>query len=573
MDCAAMCTVVALSLLSAAHVFTLMEENRELRLQLAGAGVEEPSAVKTLRSNDEWFHMVVFVSLVGGALYKGRRVVGALLRGSRSGSARSVRAQHDRNEDGNGNGRPAREAAKLDFSRRELLFYQMDYFLSSYNSAKPMALLGATYVLIFVGGFLFQIYHDESLSLGEAMWIIWTFVADPGTHADQERPTLRTIAFLATIGGMLIFALMIGIVADAVSDSLDELKKGKSRVIESGHTLVLGWSDKALPTIREIAIANESEGGGVCVVLAERPKQAMEQELALSLSKQDLRGTIVVFRSGSPILMSELLKVSAPTAKSVIVLADQSAGADESDARAVRVVMSLTGIHVKSHVVVEMCDIDNRELVHLVGRGMVETIVAHDIIGRLMIQCARQPGLAQILEQLLGFDDNEFYIEQWPCLTGKTFQAASFLFKDAIPIGAYLSPFFLHISCAEVEVYEGIKPADYNKAYNAINRRRVTDPSDDRPDVSYMDISSSAPYGEDSNRTILNPPGSYVIQPGKVTIHPRLAQLTPFSKETPSLFWQKMTIPMKHLAIGLRRQLRLLTKHATCSTQRMGSCR
>lgn len=27
---------------------------------------------------------------------------------------------------------------------------------------------------------------------------------------------------------------------------------------------------------------------------------------------------------------------------------------------------------------------------------MVETLVAHDVIGRLMIQCARQPGLAQV---------------------------------------------------------------------------------------------------------------------------------------------------------------------------------
>ena len=415
MSCTFTGAAVLVSVVAVYHVATLTQENRDLRQRLSGydgdAFVESDS--RGVDDENEWFHLAVFVSLIVVVLYKCRGIVRTLV---------------------NRSGRSSKEN-KLSFNWRELLFYQMDYFLSSYNSAKPIALLGATYLLIFTSAYLFQIYHNDDLSLGEAMWIVWTFVADPGTHADQEQPTLRTIAFLATIGGMLIFALMIGIVADAVSDSLDELKKGKSRVIESGHTLILGWSDKALPTIREIAIANESEGGGVCVVLADRPKQTMEQELSLSLSKEDLKGTIVVFRSGSPILMSELLKVSAPTAKSVIVLADQSVGADESDARSVRVVMSLTGIHVTAHVVVEMCDIDNRELVHLVGRGMVETIVAHDIIGRLMIQCARQPGLAQILEQLLGFDDNEFYIEQWPCLTGKTFEAASFLFKDAIPIG------------------------------------------------------------------------------------------------------------------------------------------
>ena len=43
-----------------------------------------------------------------------------------------------------------------------------------------------------------------------------------------------------------------------------------------------------------------------------------------------------------------------------------------------------------------MSDIDNEPLVKLVGGDLIETVVAHDVIGRLMIQCALQPGLAQV---------------------------------------------------------------------------------------------------------------------------------------------------------------------------------
>lgn len=50
----------------------------------------------------------------------------------------------------------------------------------------------------------------------------------------------------------------------------------------------------------------------------------------------------------------------------------------------------------------EMCDVDNEPLVKLVGQDKVETVVAHDIIGRLMIQCARQPGLAGVWAVLMG---------------------------------------------------------------------------------------------------------------------------------------------------------------------------
>jgi len=56
-----------------------------------------------------------------------------------------------------------------------------------------------------------------------------------------ESSSGRLIAFLLTVGGMLIFALMIGIIADGVSGGLDALKQGKSRVVESGHSLILGW--------------------------------------------------------------------------------------------------------------------------------------------------------------------------------------------------------------------------------------------------------------------------------------------------------------------------------------------
>lgn len=84
---------------------------------------------------------------------------------------------------------------------------------------------------------------------------------------------------------------------------------------------------------------------------------------------------------------------------------------------------------------VELSDLDNEVLVKLVGGDIVETVVAHDVIGRLMIQCARQPGLAQIWEDILGFENCEFYIKKWPQLHGMQFEEVLISFPDAIPCG------------------------------------------------------------------------------------------------------------------------------------------
>lgn len=59
---------------------------------------------------------------------------------------------------------------------------------------------------------------------------------------------------------------------------------------------------------------------------------------------------------------------------------------------------------VQGHIVAEVCDLDNEPLVKMVGVEHVQTVVSHDIIGRLMIQCARQHGLASVWQKIMGFE-------------------------------------------------------------------------------------------------------------------------------------------------------------------------
>jgi hypothetical protein len=73
-------------------------------------------------------------------------------------------------------------------------------------------------------------------------------------------------------------------------------------------------------------LANESEGGGVVVVLSDvGTKQELEEEVADLENDSDaggLLGTRVVVRSGSPLLASDLRRVSSRTARAIIVLGE-----------------------------------------------------------------------------------------------------------------------------------------------------------------------------------------------------------------------------------------------------------
>ncbi|CAA0841528.1 Probable ion channel POLLUX [Striga hermonthica] len=314
--------------------------------------------------------------------------------------------------------------------------YMVDVCFSVYPYAKLLALLFATLFVIGFGGV--ALYGVSDSSLAEALWLSWTFVADSGSHADRVGIGPRIVSVSISSGGMLIFAMMLGLVSDAISEKVDSLRKGKSEVIESNHILILGWSDKLGSLLKQLAIANKSIGGGVIVVLAERDKEEMEMDIAQL--EFNLMGTSVICRSGSPLILADLKKVSVSKARAIIVLASDE-NADQSDARALRVVLSLTGVKesLRGHVVVEMSDLDNEPLVKLVGGELIETVVAHDVIGRLMIQCALQPGLAQIWEDILGFENAEFYIKRWPELDGRCFEDVLISFPDAIPCGVKIS--------------------------------------------------------------------------------------------------------------------------------------
>lgn len=125
---------------------------------------------------------------------------------------------------------------------KKRIAYTLDVCFSVYPYAKLLTLLFATIFLIGFGGLALYAVSDGSFS--EALWLSWTFVADSGNHADRVGTGPRVVSVSISSGGMLISAMMLGLVSDAISEKVDSLRKGKSEVIERNHILILGWSDK-----------------------------------------------------------------------------------------------------------------------------------------------------------------------------------------------------------------------------------------------------------------------------------------------------------------------------------------
>jgi len=284
---------------------------------------------------------------------------------------------------------------------------------------------------------------DIDNTLWENMWQVWKWLNDPAAHTDEDQKygSIRFLGFIWAILGILVMSILLGFIVDLVSSMMEELRKGKSKVVEKDHTLILGWSDKLFGVIVEICSACETmpDGsvGGCIVILADvLEKVEMDETLYDRLPEEERLGTRFQTRYGSPMLPADLRKVSASTAKSIVVLCDDEGSAERADAAVLRVIMNLSAmINPNSHVVAELRDKDSEPLLRLVGGDCLEVLVSHDIVGRLMIMAVRQPGLAKVYDEILGFDGDEFYVKEWPETVGMKFGDLIAKFPGAIVCG------------------------------------------------------------------------------------------------------------------------------------------
>src|SRR3546814_19921710 len=70
-----------------------------------------------------------------------------------------------------------------------------------------------------------------------------------------------------------------------LEEKLDELRKGRSRVLETEHTIILNWSPSIFDVISELVIANQSRRNPRIVIMANKDKVEMEDEIATKVTE------------------------------------------------------------------------------------------------------------------------------------------------------------------------------------------------------------------------------------------------------------------------------------------------
>lgn len=346
-------------------------------------------------------------------------------------------------------------------SRRARLRYRFDLTLSRGSGALILWLALVTTGFVVATGAVLHLVarwagvEDDATSMVESFWDSLMRTLDPGTVTGDETWPYRLWALVITIIGIFIFSALIGLISSLIDRRIEELRKGRGLVVEEGHTLILGWSEKAHAIISEVMVANENQHGSSIVVLADRDRVELEDRInahfgsslalelvsgrvAMGALRSVLRGrrsgTRIVCRTGDPADPGDLAIVAPTAASSVIVLVDEQSGSP--DAQATKVLLSLLSFgELRSNVVVELVDPRNAEPLVAASGGRVHTVVSTDLIARITAQVCRQAGMGSVFQELLDFDGDEIYFTSDPRLVGACYGQALVGYESSSPIG------------------------------------------------------------------------------------------------------------------------------------------
>eukprot|EP00879_Flechtneria_rotunda_P014393 GHRR01015040.1.p1 GENE.GHRR01015040.1~~GHRR01015040.1.p1 ORF type:complete len:1094 (+),score=407.36 GHRR01015040.1:691-3972(+) len=342
--------------------------------------------------------------------------------------------------------------------------YHFQQVATAHVSQKVLALWLFAFPFILVFGYVYK--QVAQVTMKEAMYKVYALLYRvPGVGIAKEANTASyLVANTVFLAGMFTFAAIIGIVSDEIKTGIKNSRTGNYNMRLSGHILLLNWSSSSTALLRQIASAY-AEGGMFgngapwpwnnrppVVVLADKRKAQMDEAVHEMLRDRGLQLEVHT-REGNPFKMSDLRKVAASKASTIIVLHPDSAS-NTSNAEAIKasVVMCLTALGPQEdnqRVVVQMAAQvpEDQGVIHslgvtsrLVGRSAIQSFELPDtqLMHRLIAQTAAQPGILSCWLDMLALANNsaQFYCTELPAvLAGKPYVEVRRAFAHAVACG------------------------------------------------------------------------------------------------------------------------------------------
>ena len=321
-------------------------------------------------------------------------------------------------------------------SYRERLRYIFDQIMS----IGTLPLVGILFSITALVGILVGIiasFDSGEQTITDLIWLSFMNILDAGnlTDAKSESVPIVVLMVISTLCGLFITSILVGIIVSGFEEKLYSLRQGFSRVVESGHMVIIGFNDNLYTILQELIEANANKKNARIVVIDPQGKEYIDEQIRLHIA--DTGTTKIITRSGSYINPIVLQMASLETCEGIIINL-------EDDAATIKAILSVTTYLKESGVFNSDTRISalirqqkNLEAALIAGCGQTEIVYTADALARIIANTCREPGLSAALLEMLSFSGDELYFERFPELDGLRFREVLNLFEQSTVMGLF----------------------------------------------------------------------------------------------------------------------------------------
>ena len=332
---------------------------------------------------------------------------------------------------------------------QQRLGYWFDNVMAQGMLAKIKLLLVVTVVFVVLIGVLATIASGSGTPLHEGLWRTLLLTLGKGGQGEVtgNNAIYAFCMLLVVLYAMFFMATLIGLINTGIRSKVDDLGRGKRTVLESGHTLVLGYNETVISILEEFILAHaNSQEQRVVVVLGEEKQSEMENAIRSKFGHtRDHPKTKIICRTGSAYSIDDLNRCSLATSRSVVVNVP-------TDFDTIKALMACSHILNQSEeaspsfAVAAVFDEGNIGSAKIAGcdekgngQDRLELLSLQEILSRIIVHTSRQPGLSEVFTELFNFAGNEIYIvdsdPSFAELAGLSVSEINLRLKNAIAIG------------------------------------------------------------------------------------------------------------------------------------------
>jgi voltage-gated potassium channel Kch len=277
---------------------------------------------------------------------------------------------------------------------------------------------------------------EASYSFVEALWatMLHTLLGAGSIGGRESIWGYRFFTLALSFASIFVTSFFISALTNGMANRVSDLRRGRSVVVEDGHTVILGWSEQVFTVISELVVSMSGRSKSCITVLGPEQKVVMEEQIRQHVGSTGR--TRIVCRTGDPMDLADLKIASLNTARNINVL--QPSGS-HPDADVIKIILAILNHPERKkqpyQVVAPIRNLPNIEVARVAGKNEVEWVITSDIVARLVAQTAVQSGLSAVYDDLFRFSGDEIYFKDAKKLLGTTFGAALSMSGDNALLG------------------------------------------------------------------------------------------------------------------------------------------